>query len=79
MTKTVELAFEVDKTVQQALLLRATKRGIRIPKLINEILQTTLAVEIGEVSGVPPLAALIQLHHSRVLENIRKQQLSMLK
>jgi hypothetical protein len=79
MTQTVELAFEVDKTVQQALVLRAAKRGIRLSELVNEILQKTLAVEIGEVSGVPPLAALIQLHHSRVQESTRKQQLSMLK
>jgi hypothetical protein len=79
MTKTVALAFEVDKTVQQALLLLAAKRGIRPSELMNEIPQKTLAVEIGEVSGVPPLPAVIQLHHSRVLETIRKQQLSMLK
>ncbi len=79
MANPVELAFEMEKTLRQALHLSPAKRDLSLSELLSEILRKELAVEIGEVSGVPPLAALIQLHHNRVLATIRAQRLSALK
>src|SRR5262249_54170272 len=41
--------------------------GGSVAELVNGILRQALAAEIDEVTGTPPLAAVIQAHHDRRL------------
>jgi hypothetical protein len=79
MASVVSLAVELDKTIYQALCLWAAKKDISPGQTIESLLRKSLAVEVSEVSGVPPLAALIQIHHTRVQETLKHQRLSALR
>jgi plasmid stability protein len=73
MASLVPVTIEVEETVLQALRLRAAKEGVSLSAVLQAILQRTLKAEIDEVSGVPPLAAVIQNHHDRLQEALRQQ------
>jgi hypothetical protein len=52
----------MDKTLYLALRLRAASEERPWQEIGTELLRQALAPEIDEVSGVPPLAAMIQTH-----------------
>jgi hypothetical protein len=65
MARLIPLTVDTDETVYLAVQLRAAKCGVSSSEVVNAILRTILAAEIADVSGMPPLAALIQDLHER--------------
>jgi hypothetical protein len=63
MPNVIPLQVELDETVQRAVGLRAAKENISAAEVIESVLRKALTAEIEEVSGVPPLADMIQNHH----------------
>ncbi len=73
MGSQVRFTIELEETVYRAVGLRGAKEGISFGQVVNGLLQKALAAEIEEVSGVPPLAEMIQNHHDREHEILRIQ------
>jgi plasmid stability protein len=67
MAERVTLIMETEAVLHRALGLRAAREGGSVGAVVNGILRQALAAEIDEVSGTPPLAAVIQAHHDRGL------------
>ncbi len=60
MARFISWTLEIEETTLHALRLRAAKAGIPEVDLARSLLREALAAEIGAVSGVPSLAAVIQ-------------------
>ncbi len=60
MTEPVRLTLDTDDVIERALRLRSVKEGRSPSEVITQILRKALAAEIDEVSGQPPVAAVIQ-------------------
>jgi plasmid stability protein len=60
MAGRVQIVIDTDEAVEQALRLRAAREGGSTAEAAAAILRRALAAEIQEVSGAPPLAAVIQ-------------------
>ncbi len=56
----VQLTIEMDETLYLALRLRAAKQRVEPSAMVDAILRATLAIEVQEAAGVPPLASVIQ-------------------
>jgi plasmid stability protein len=67
MAGRVTLVIDTEDVLHRALGLRAARCGGSVAELVNGILRQALAAEIDEVTGTPPLAAVIQAHHDRRL------------
>lgn len=67
MPERVTLIIDTEDVLHRALGLRASREGGSVAAVVNGILRQALAAEIDEVSGTPPLAAVIQAHHDRQL------------
>jgi hypothetical protein len=67
------LVIDLDESVYRALQLRAAKDELSPAEAAQTLLRKALAAEIEEVSGVPPLAAMIQNHHDREQGALRSQ------
>ena len=67
MAERVTLVVDTDDVLHRALGLRAARDGGSVAEVVNAILRQALAAEIDEVTGTPPLAAVIQAHHDRKL------------
>jgi plasmid stability protein len=67
MADRVTLVIDTEDVLHRALGLRAARGGGSVGEIVNGILRQALAAEIDEVTGTPPLAAVIQAHHDRKL------------
>jgi hypothetical protein len=67
MAGRVTLVIDTEDVLHRALGLRAGRGGGSVADIVNGILRQALAAEIDEVTGTPPLAAVIQAHHDRHL------------
>jgi hypothetical protein len=76
MADQIPVTIELEETILRAVRLRGAKEGLSWAEVVNCLLQKALAAEIEEVSGVPPLAAMIQNHHDREHEILRTQNKS---
>jgi hypothetical protein len=73
LTSLIPLTIQLPETLHRAIQLRAVKDGLSAAEVINGLLCKALAADIEEVSGVPPLAAMIQNHHDREQSALRSQ------
>jgi plasmid stability protein len=67
------LVIDLDESIHRALQLRAAKDGLSPAEVVQTLLRKALGAEIEEVSGVPPLAAMIQNHHDHEQRASRSQ------
>ena len=67
MADRVTLVIDTDHVLHRALGLRAARDGGSVAEVVNGLLRQALAAELDEVTGTPPLAAVIQAHHDRTL------------
>ena len=65
MAERIPLVVDTEEVLPRALRLRAAKDGGSLADVVNGILRQALTAEIDEVTGTPPLAAVIQAHHDR--------------
>ena len=65
MSERVTLVLDVEEVLHRAAVLRAAKEGGSLADVVSGILRRALTAEIDEVTGKPPLAAVIQAHHDR--------------
>jgi plasmid stability protein len=63
----VTLIIDTEDDLHRAVELRAAKEGGSIGDVVNGILRQALTAELDEVTGLPPLADVIQAHHDRQL------------
>ena len=67
MGNPIALVIETDEVLHRALQLRAAKEGNSLSDVVNGVLRQALAAEVDEATGTPPLAEMIQAHHTREL------------
>jgi len=61
---TTPLTIDADEALGRAVQRRAASCGISSSDVVNAILRKALDAELAEMSGVPPLAVVLQdLHH----------------
>jgi hypothetical protein len=65
MARLMPLTIAIEETICLAVQLRAEKDGASSSDVVNAILRQVLTAEIVEVSGLAPLAALVQNLHDR--------------